>query len=355
MIARVDGPPTCLLHVPKAAGTSMRIAIQRALPHGALAPWHSEPAVYADFSRFDEMKDPFRSTIALNEEHFAALGAHAAVFGHFTLSTLLRLSEPSSIGTVLREPRSRLLSHYAYWRTEPGLAERVAPYHMPEHAQRRLDEFLAEPRIARQTDNIVCRLLLFGDERLPDTDFIALGDVAALADAAIARLDSLAFVGIMERHDEAWRGVGELFGVQLEPLRLNVTVTDAVTPANLPAPAWHGERVIELLGRRCAVDELVYRTILARRCGGEEAARRAAGGAFARQLVRFGDTTGESAAALFAPDERFDGLRRDVEERDREIARLHAAVAERDEEIAALRTGANGRSRRLRLRWPFGS
>ena len=314
----------------------MRIAVERALPHGALAPWYMEPAEFADFHDFDAVDETFSSMVATRPEHVEAMRSYTAVVGHFSLPTLLGLTEPAAIATVLREPRARLLSLFAYWRITAGLAERVAPYDAPLQARRPLEDFLAEPRMAGEIDNKLCRLLLFGDDRLPDTGFIAEHDVAALADAALERLDELGFVGFVERDAEAWEGVGNVFGLRLERLRENVTGDAGVVADALPVPRWDAERVLDLLEQRCAVDALIYGRLLARRCGSEREARRVADAAFAAQLVRLGDATGTAAAAVAAPDEYVDGLRRQIAERDREIERLHGAVAERDRETTRL-------------------
>jgi hypothetical protein len=87
--------------------------------------------------------------------------------------------------------------------------------------------------------------------------------------------------------------------------------------------------VLDLLDARCLVDARIHRHVVAARVGGDDAARRLADAAFAWQLVRFGNLTGEAAAELAEPDLRFDRLRAVIDEQDREQVRLHAAVADR--------------------------
>jgi hypothetical protein len=54
--------------------------------------------------------------LAINDPEIAALSGYPIVSGHFSLPTLLWITEPLSVATVLREARTRLLSHYAFWR-----------------------------------------------------------------------------------------------------------------------------------------------------------------------------------------------------------------------------------------------
>ena len=72
-----------------------------------------------------------------------------------------------------------------------------------------------EPRVAPVIDNQICRMLLHGDPRIPHEGLSAYD--------AIAALDKLGFVGVLECEDDAWRGLTRLFGVHLERRESNVT------------------------------------------------------------------------------------------------------------------------------------
>ena len=274
---------TAFMHVQKAAGTSVRRMLQAALPPGSLAPRHQEAANFCLFDDFDGLRPEARAVVAATDTELAELAGHLAVCGHFSLPTLRRLTPPARIATVLREPRTRVLSYYLHLRTSPALRELWSHYGIHRFAAGSPAEFLAEPRVARTSDNRVCRMLLEGDPRIRDGEFIAEGDLEAVADAAWARLEELGFVGLVEEPEEAWRGVGALFGVRLDPVRANVT-GEAVVPGSLPAPPL-GD-ALELLERRSAADLVVYRRVVARTRGADDA-RRFADAAFAEGLTRY--------------------------------------------------------------------
>src|SRR5687767_13254551 len=107
------------MHVPKSAGTSMHVALERALPHGSVAPRRMDPAAFCGFDDFDRLGEEARVVVAADDGEVDALAGYRAVSGHFALSTLTRLAHERRIGTVLREPRARLISHYLYLRVTP--------------------------------------------------------------------------------------------------------------------------------------------------------------------------------------------------------------------------------------------
>jgi len=279
------------MHVPKSAGTSFRIALAAALPPGSLSPKQMEPSSFHSFRAFDRLGPDARAVVAANDEEIRALADHPAVFGHFSLATLAALTPPSRIGTVVREPRARLLSHYLYLRLSVSLRTTWAAYGIHTAAEQPLTAFLTEPRVAPATDNSTCRMLLHGDPRIRDAHFIPEAELASVAEAAWERLDELGFVGMLEAPDAAWRGLGALFGVDLSPARQNVIGEGEIQPEMLPVPSLGGAEALELVERRTAADAVLYERIARRFAGGEEAARRLADAAFAEQLVRYGSFT----------------------------------------------------------------
>ena len=188
---------------------------------------------------------------------------------------------------MLREPRSRLLSHYRYLRLTPQIRERWSPYDTFSPADDPLDVFLDNPRVATATDNKTCRMLLEGDPRIRDGEFIAEADLQPLAEAAWERLDSLGFVGLLEDGVCTWRGLGRLFGVELVPRRANATGDEGERRGALPVPPVTS-RAIELLEQRSAADGVLYRRVAARSCGSDSPARRHADATFAAHLERIG-------------------------------------------------------------------
>ncbi len=274
--------PKCFLHIPKSAGMSIHAALEAALPAGSLAPRRFDRSVFADFHAFELLRSEARNLIAVDRSETQALGKFSAVSGHFSLPTLLQITDRSSISTVLREPRTRLLSLYAYWRAS-GTDELWIPYHTADHAQRPLGEFLSEPRLAPVIDNQICRMLLYGDKRLPESSFTAESDIESIAADAIAQLDALGFVGILELGN-MWQGVARLFNVKLDPVKLNITEDLERSTAIEPKERLTSE-TLDLIQRRSTADLLVYDHALARAGLDTSERQQLRNGAFAHQLV----------------------------------------------------------------------
>ena len=282
------------MHIPKSGGSSVQAALDRALPPGSLAPRRFDRSVFVDFDDLDLMRPEARDLVAIERDEVQALGRYRMVSGHFSLTTLLQITDAASIATVLREPRARLLSLYLYWRV-PNIGDFWAPSRTADHASRPLGEFLSEPRLAPVIDNVVCRMLLYGDPRLRELDFASVDDIESLAGDAIKRLDALGFVGILELGEFVWRGLRRMFDVKLDPTMVNVTEEFG----NLIAMGQEGQlltaETIDLLEQRTAADLLVYDHALVRAGVDARERRLLANGAFARQLVKLGDLAGRSA------------------------------------------------------------
>ncbi len=287
--------PLCFMHVPKSGGMSFHAALEAALPQGALAPRRMDISTFCGFREFDLLQPAARSLIAVDDEEIGSLRRCRVVSGHFSLTALLRITAAPAIGTVLREPRARVISLYTYWRT-PKLFDQLLPYRVQDFALRPFASFLAEPQAAPAVDNQVCRMLLYGDRRIPCDDFIAPSDIDAIASDAIVRLDSLGFVGALELGSDTWDGLGRLFGLKLKPRSLNVT---GETYRPLAAPP--GERLLtadalDLLEQRNAADRIVFDHALARAGIRGRKRLRLAESSFADQLVRLRDMLGHSTA-----------------------------------------------------------
>jgi hypothetical protein len=333
----VSGDTRCFLHVPKSAGTSVRDMLEAALPSGSLAYRRTEPSTFCAFDDFDSLTPEARAEVAATDAEVRALAEYPAICGHFSLRTLEQLAPRPKIATVLREPRARLISQYLYLRFKTGLRTRWAAYGIHTAAEGTLSELLSEPRVATATDNKACRMLLHGDARIRDGRFIDADELESVAEAAWERLEELGFVGILELPGEAWAGVGELFGVELQPAYLNVTGREEIQPGMLPVPPLGGTATLGLLERRSAADAILYRRVASRFRGGEEQARSFADSAYAGQLVRYGEFTSDAVAEL--EDER----RAHAQARER----LRACSEDLADSTATLDTLTRSRSWRL--------
>lgn len=307
------------MHIPKCAGTSVREALEQALPAGSLAPQgYVADGDPVDFARLPPER---RSEFAVGLDEMRAIGCrYQAILGHFDLDTLLAITDAASVCTVVREPRARLLSVYMYSRV-PGVAADWA-YNPTLHALRQLNEFLAEPFRAPQIDNVLCRMLLGNDPRLPPQQFAAQSDLPAVAADAIERLESLGFVGALESGESFWPAVSRAFGVTLRPAAARITGSEAFIPQPLrPDEKLFDAESLDLLERCCAGDKLVYDHALAKAGEDDAGRRRITEAAFATELVKLGDLlgTGDRAAS------------------DSEIPRLEGELERSHKELTATR------------------
>jgi hypothetical protein len=352
----------CFLHVPKSAGTSLYEALRLALPEASLSVKTNDTSTFCyGFEAFDELRAEARESLLVEERELADLSRSDIVFGHFSLPTLRRVASPASIATVLREPRSRLLSFYTWQRITPGLFDLWRPYRPEVEALRPLDEYLSEPQIAPETDNIVCRMLLHGDPRIPALDFISPDEVQGLAADAIQRLDELGFVGVLERGRTTWEGLSRFFGATLDPARVRVTGSTGVAAEALPLRKPISDRTLGLLEARTAADARVYTHALMA-AGTETEARQISNASFAAQLIWLGDTTGTSAAsaqsvsrAIVEAESRIAALAEELSEREQELITQREAVARLEAELGRRHTwlaGIQGSSN-WRLTHPF--
>lgn len=277
------------------------MSLERGLPDGAMSPKRQDGTLFAcGFEDVDGLEANTRALLAVREEEIQALSECDVVSGHFSLSTLRRVTGDRSVATVLREPRARLLSHYAFWRVSSGLREQWRGYPALDHALRPLDEFLAEPLIAKATDNLVCRMLL-DDAWIPACGFIAAEDVSEIAEQATAVLDRLGYVGVLELGDSVWRGLSQFFGVTLCPTHVNTTASqrdsEEVWDADVAGSGLEiTASTLELLEARTAADAIVYRhALVGAGCSAARVEQRCAV-SFAQELARVGDVLGTFAS-----------------------------------------------------------
>lgn len=137
--------------------------------------------------------------------------------------------------TLLREPASRLLSLWLYWRqTDPGSLEVWGAWdNAVRKAYKPLEEFLNAPEPACQTDNALVRMLLWPDDRIPVGAFIDRGHDDALVADASARLLTFDFLSVVEVPDlqsrlQAWLGRELVMGWRNETARMPASLRSSL-------------------------------------------------------------------------------------------------------------------------------
>lgn len=192
--------PLVFMHIPKTAGTSLVSALREAVqPRREVSG--SDLCLSGTFTDFASMAPHERARTFHRAKDMPADADLIA--GHMALSTLRQAYPRARFMTVLRDPFSRLLSHWLYWRQmgEEELQPVGGWAAYVRTSQRPLEQFLSAQSIAFQIDNLALRMLLWPDPRIAADRFIDPADDEALIWEAAKRLHDFDFVDIVESED----------------------------------------------------------------------------------------------------------------------------------------------------------
>lgn len=184
--------PLVFMHIPKTAGSALIVGLRDVLPS---TPYIGgfDLSMFGIFRAFESVAPEMRATI----HHGSLPPAESAdlVAGHFAHSTLIGSRPTARLMTVLREPGSRILSLWMYWRS---LSDGGSWLPMHRLARQPLAAFLNCPEAACQTDNVAVRMLLWPHPLIPDGGFMDSASDERLVDAAAARLKHFALADVIE-------------------------------------------------------------------------------------------------------------------------------------------------------------
>jgi hypothetical protein len=188
------------LHLPKTGGSSLTSALAKKFASWEIFPWR-----HSRLDLFNE-KDllPFRF-----------------FHGHFAISDLDYVPKPVRSVTLLREPRSRIVSLYNYWQS---FRTDVLSKHEPHHAWvaksvgLRGFLMLANPYLRVTIDNAIVQAYLPYPLRGRHDALTASPET--IIDDALATLDRLSVFGVLERFDDSIKAIGGELG---SPLALPAT------------------------------------------------------------------------------------------------------------------------------------
>ena len=248
------------LHVPKTAGSSVSDAIRAAAssaePPLDVCPFGLDTALFGAFDRVDVIPaDRGVFTGGLDE-----LRDYDVILGHFALPSLVSGRSPEDVAALFREPRARLLSLYTYWRSWPEeFHASWDPYDGSRRAAAsRWADFLADERIAAQTDNAATRLVLGAHPSIPPDGFIT--DVESVTSDARAALATLGHVDVIERGQACWSGLATWLDAPLDVGHHNATSSAAsFDPEQYAQPD-----ALRRLDARTSIDAVVWRAALER-------------------------------------------------------------------------------------------
>jgi len=262
-------PPLVFMHIPKTAGTSLVHALRAAVQPRREVGGHDR-CLFGPFTGFNTMDPQERAGIYERLEDMPADGDMVA--GHISLSTLRAVYPAGRMMTVLRDPMSRLLSHWLFWRQQSDEALRPvggwADY--VRKSREPLADFLGDPSIAFQTDNLALRMLLWPHRLIAADAFIDPADDEALVWEATKRLHAFDFVDIVESGD-LQANLAAWLGRDLPVARLNET--SAVPPAfRTPLHREFTAAAHEALVARSRLDLRLWMSVAAMRLNGADAA-----------------------------------------------------------------------------------
>jgi hypothetical protein len=269
--------PLTFMHIPKTSGVALMSALEGALTPGAMTRGF-DLCLFGSFRDFETMDSAEQQRIHASP---ASLPPESRlVAGHFSFSTLRQAFPLAQMTTVLREPSTRLLSLWLFWRqlSDAALAPLGLWADYVRYSREPLARFLAEPAIACQTDNMALRMLLWPHPLVQGDRFIEPMHDELLFLEAEARLRMFDFVDVIEneqfpRNLEHWLGcplcyerVNETIAIPSEyrsPLSLEFT-SDALgllaERSRLDLRLW--TLVVHQRLQNCEITALRERTIL---------------------------------------------------------------------------------------------
>ena len=255
---RASNAPFAFMHVPKSAGSSVTSALRAALPSHRWGDYVFDPAWMGPYRHHP--RPPAVHDQVLDSP--SQLTTVDAVAGHLMLDTLLTRFDVGDVAAVVREPRSRLLSHYEYWR---GLDDAARMRELPwesSRSARSLDfaEWLDDESIAYQIDNTLIRQLV-RDAAIPENAFIPNDQLRRLARIASGRIRKLGWVGLVEQGAATWESLCRFVGAPLDVQRVNVTEHRQDLPVDVDALL---TRSVPALAARTAGDAIVWQAAAAR-------------------------------------------------------------------------------------------
>ena len=186
------------MHFPKTSGTSLTQGLLDALKPQRPLLGNYDRAIFGGFNSFDSLPPEQRKNIHLDPSTLPEDIDFLA--GHLSFSTLSQRFPTFQLVTFMREPISRIISHWLFFRDLSDEALQVwEPFSdVIRIARSRLDTFLSSAEIACQVDNVYIRMLLWPHNRIPDHGFIDPAfDKLLVADAA-KRLSKFAYVDVIE-------------------------------------------------------------------------------------------------------------------------------------------------------------
>lgn len=224
--SQADSAQLVFVHLPKCAGTATTNALRTALKPQSEYIGLSI-STFGHFNAFDTCSDACRDTIVWKASDLPPNADF--VYGHLQYQFTKQAYPGHRFLLLMREPRSRLVSHWLYWRSNSD--EALAPWgewgEWVKSARQDFAAFLSDPRAFSQTDNVAARLLLQPHPLIRDGELIPEAEFANILPSLREALDSIDLVAFTE--DPALqRKIERFIDRPLEYERENVTIIRSV-------------------------------------------------------------------------------------------------------------------------------
>ena len=235
------GAAIAFLHIEKTAGTALVTALSK---HCHPMQIFVDPLL-GETQRLGVAATPFAHDLADRK----------LIWGHYDLPGLLRLAPGRPVITMLREPRARILSLYYFWRSIPlAHATKIGDPRVSLAQQLGLLDFLRsdQPAVHDSVDNAYVRRLASLNAGGTLEDKVAADPEGSLA-LALAALEDLAFVGIVERMPETLAGLSRVLGLDLGECLPVVNSGSAAVAREAVTP-----EITAALGDLTRLDQVIY-------------------------------------------------------------------------------------------------
>lgn len=263
--------PLCLMHIPKTAGTSLIASLSAVIaPETSVTGF--DRVLFGGFTNFAALDEALRGQVYDDAGTLPKTADFVA--GHFSHSSLRAAYPRGQLLTVLREPATRLLSLWMFWRrhSDEHLAGWADWGDLVRQSRLPLAAFLAERRLAAQLDNVAVRMLLWPHRLIPADGFIDAAHDATLLRQARRRLADFVFVELAEAED-LWARLSAWLGRDVGVERRNEA---ARIPPGLQVPlaAELDAKCLALLDARSRLDLALWQSIAVARGLSPEGLRR---------------------------------------------------------------------------------
>jgi hypothetical protein len=249
------GRPLIFMHIPKTAGIAICDALVQAVRPTRVF-FGFDLAFFGPFDDFASVDPATRGFIHTTPETLPP--GEKLVRAHMSLGTLRAAYPDGQFLTVLREPVSRILSHFLFWRgfSDAQIREWGGWAAVMRLAQGDLAGLLESPAAACQIDNVALRLLLWPNPAIADGGFIPPAEDAALLLQAQAALRGFSFSAAQE-DPGFWPALSAWLGRPFAAASRNVTPPlPAERRLDLAAALTPGCR--DLLRQRTRLDRVLW-------------------------------------------------------------------------------------------------